>query len=39
MNDPSTAPLRLPSPPMTMAVSSDRDRLSVKPLGEVIVTQ
>src|ERR1035438_4018926 len=39
MNEPSTAPLRLPRPPMTMAVSSDNDRLSVKPLGDVTVTQ
>ena len=39
MNDPITAPVRLPRPPMTIAVSSDSDRLSVNPLGDVTVTQ
>ena len=39
MNEPSTAPMRLPRPPITTAVSSDSDRVSVNPLGEVTVTQ
>src|ERR1022692_1088856 len=38
-NEPRTAPLRLPRPPITMAVSNDSDRLSVKPLGDVTDTQ
>ena len=39
MNEPITAPVRLPRPPITIAVSSDSDRLSVNPLGEVTLTQ
>ena len=39
MIDPHTAPHRLPSPPMTMALSSCSDSCSPKPVGAVMPAQ